>query len=464
MIAAQPASVPYNRQGIVTMLTMSLSIVMLLAISLDSTIIPTAILRQYAWRFTLVLPVVLGGLIWLNHPMKVSGRIWNRVLIFAAILGGFYVALVLAESVNTMSSGSAPLIVRSTFFRILTIVPAMLTIFIASGGGIDVVRGLRSLLRPYVILCLVIAIGGILAWALVQYDIVPWEDWLVPQELSAKLDRKGGANLYSLPYYLGLVLVGASDIDIIGTFRISGWSAEPHTAALFVTPALFAIPLVFKGKRWISILACSLIIVFDFLAFSVTNLLALGAIGGFVLLRWVIVGKRLHNLHISMAFISLVGLAALIFGGSILQSGRVEFIRYKSFDSISADAVEGVHQTIANTNSVLGKGIFSDNDNDLGEEKEVGLISSVTFWAQAAILAAAGCLLFMSRKPTYPLGLSILYVVLHSMKDPSHILWWPVYLFVIVITILALSAPGENKSTTSTDSSVEERELPEVSH
>jgi hypothetical protein len=50
------------------------------------------------------------------------------------------------------------------------------------------------------------------------------------------------------------------------------------------------------------------------------------------------------------------------------------------------------------------------------------------------------------------------------MKDPSHILWWPVYLFVIVITILALSAPGENKSTTSTDSSVEERELPEVSH
>ena len=443
VIAAERKSITYSRQSLAALLIGVLAIVLLLAISSDSTIIPTVLLRQYAWRSTIILLVVLSALIWLNAPMKVSPRIWRRVLIYTAILGGFYVALVLAEAVNTISSGSAPFIVRTTFFRIFTIVPAMLTIFVASSGGIDVTKGLRVLLGPYVFLSIVFAVGGILAWGLVQYEIVPWQEWLVPSELSDKLERKGGDKLYSLPFFLGLVLVGASDIDVLGTFRISGWSAEPHTAALFVTPALFAIPLVLRGRKRLSIAAYASILIFDFLAFSVTNIFGLLAIGGIVLLRYWIIGRRWQRVHHITVLVTALGLFALVFGGLILQSGRVEFIRFKSFNSVSAQAIEGVHQTIVNTNSILGKSIFRDKNNDLGRELEVGLISSVTFWAQAAILAGAGFLLFLSRKATFPLGLALIYVVIHSMKDPAHILWSPIYIFVIVIAILALSDPSE---------------------
>ena len=81
-----------------------LSILLVLVISFDSTLIPPILLRGYAWRSTLVFSVLFMGLAWLMFPMRTSRNSWSRVLLGAAVLGGSYVLLLLGESINALVS------------------------------------------------------------------------------------------------------------------------------------------------------------------------------------------------------------------------------------------------------------------------------------------------------------------------------------------------------------------------
>ena len=416
---------------------------MVLFISFHSTIIPTVLFRQYAWRLTLIFSVLFIAAAWSMFPMRTNKNTWQRVLLFAAVLGGPYVLLLLGESVNALVSGASPLIVRATYIRLFVITLIVVTIVVLAGNG-SLLIGLRRLLKPYIAVSVIIATMGLIAGLSVHFKLVDWTSWPPPENLSAKINRKGGASTYAMPLGAGFVLVGSNDINIIGGFRISGLSAEPGAASLFVTPAIFASWFVFSRKRKLRYLLCASLIGFDLLAFSVANILALTLISGLIFVRAIAVDRQWRNAPILVTVVATIGLAVILFSSAFVNSDTVRFIKFKSFNSISSDAVEGVHTTMAKTNSIVGQGIFRDPLNNLGESLEIGLVSAVPFWLQAIVLTCGGIALFMSRKPTFPLGLALIYVVIHSMKDPGHILWWPIYIFIIAVAIVALAVSKDN--------------------
>lgn len=444
MLSARVSRVIARPEGHKLVLLALAQAVLLLAMSAESTIIPNAVFRdEQWWRILLALLVASTVALWLSFPMIVSKSVSRRIVFSTLLLFGPYICLVLAESINAIFSGAAPLLVRTIYLRLFTMLPTMLLIFLAGGGGLDADRGVKFLLRPYFYLALFIAFAGTVAWFLLQSHIVERGDWPPPPGLAEKIDDRGGANVYAMPLYLGFALVGNLDHELLGTFRISGLSAEPNAAALFVTPALLIAPLMFGGRKLLLMGVCATFLTFLFLAFSATNVVGLFIAAGLLALKYVAGGSFWRRIPHVTSILALLSIAYILFGALVLQSGRVEFLRHKTTSSLSAISVRETHETIASTNSVIGRGIFRDFGNEFGRGLEVGLLSTVSFWAQALALIVGGCVLFFSRRTTAMLGLALIYAVVHSMKDPQHVLMWPIYMYLIAAAVLAFAVPSQ---------------------
>ncbi len=432
-----------------------LQVVLLLAIASTITIITDALLRTQAWRLTLflLLWVTVAVMVW--YRPRVSARVVDRVRRYFLIIIGPYVLLVLVDALSAVTSGAELFATRSIVLRSLFMLPAMAAICVAAGGGTDLRRGLRALVRPYIYLCLVVSATGLAAWALVQTGAVEPRDWVPPQYLSEKINRKAqeaGGYLYSMPYYLGFVLSGASVQETLGTYQASGLSSEPHPAALFVTPALFLLPFAFPDrKHWAKVLAGLLILAFLAVVYSGTNVLILTTIGVLLMARQLVYGNRyMRPVYIAGLAVFLYFMLTLL-GSLLLDLGHAQFIELK-LESQSGREFKEFHLSLLESDTLLGHGMFRDSGTAPWGTVP-GLLTATTFWLQAAVLAAFGLRLFLSRGDLSLPGLAFLYVAAHSMKDPPHILQFGFYLYILFMAVLAGAAsrqegPVQTRSST----------------
>ena len=104
---------------------------------------------------------------------------------------------------------------------------------------------LGRLLRVYIVFCFIMALGGVIAWVLINWEIVDYKNslWSLYEATAGRANRDEWAVAsagYSFPYYLGLVLTGAYSYDLFSFifYRASGWTHEPTSAAAFIAPAI----------------------------------------------------------------------------------------------------------------------------------------------------------------------------------------------------------------------------------
>jgi len=155
---------------------------------------------------------------------------------------------------------------------------------------------IKSLIKAYVYLTIIMSFFGILSWWLVNFDFIQDGNFKFSLFENShgkynrdKFDELGG---YTAPYYLGLVLTASYEYSIMGFsyYRASGWAHEPTSATLFIVPAML---LLFTNKSMFhnSLQPIYFMIVFIFWLVcsamgSIISLIVLGVIASiFYLLR-----------------------------------------------------------------------------------------------------------------------------------------------------------------------------------
>lgn len=426
-----------------------LQAVLLLAVASTITIITDALLRTQAWRLMLflLLWVTVAVMVW--YRPRVSARVVDRVRRYFFIIIGPYALLVLVEALSAVTSGAELFATRSIVLRSLAMLLAMTAICVAAGGGTDLRPGLRALVRPYIYLCLAVSATGLVAWLLVQTGAVEPRDWVPPQYLSEKINRKAqeaGGYLYSMPYYLGFVLSGASAKETLGAYQASGLSPEPHPAALFVTPALFFLPFAFsEWRRWARVLASLLLLAFLAVVYSGTNAVILSTIALLFMVRQLVYSRRGLTPLYAVGLVALAYMVFTVLGSFVLDLGHAQFVELKLQGESGWDIKE-FHTTLLNSGSLLGYGMFQ-NPTGLLWKDSPGFLTAMAYWLQMAVLAAFGLRLFFSRGDLALPGLAFLYVAAHSIKDPPHILQFGFYLYILFIAVLAAAASRQECPT-----------------
>lgn len=430
-------SYPVKNDLLTALLLLFMQAVLILAISLRVTILGDLAFIWNTWRLTQVLLLSVPFIYFVHWKGQIKVSVsFESLMPYALLIIGPYLAFILAEALSASLTGNAIFTVRGLFQLMVCLFPALAAMFLVGGGGTDVKQGLRFLLRPYVYFCLFIAITGLIIWLLVYFQIVNPANW-PPKWLSAKLARKSfadaGGKLYSMPLYIGLLMRN----DLLAIPRLSGLSFEPHVAALFVTPALFAIQFVFhKSNIMVKSVLCTLLVVFLLLVFAVSNIVILFIMMTLIFIKSLLFRKIKNSLMLLVSFVLL-----LSFGGLAMQSRHALFIEKKYHSRSAYDAID-FYEELADASSLLGDGILSDQESESYKKGSIGFVNAILFSLQFIIISLVGLMLFFSERETASLGLSLLYLTFHSLKDPSHILSWPFYIYILFVATIANWVPS----------------------
>jgi len=297
-------------------------------------------------------------------------------------------------------------------------------------------------IKPYFFFSIYIALTGTIAWLLVTFLIVDPQAWLLPENLLkhdvTSLSVKGHA-VYTMPFGLGLVLSGMGGIDIkdfIGfTFfapRASGLAREPHMMAMFVTPALFLIPLLFDSRKNRSFIKFSrlVIIIFLLVVFSGANIIILLSFVFLYMVRSLFIVNRqiLTKRKLLISIVTFITLYLIIMGSNIPSKFKV-MSAYTNIDSLFGN-IDNITIFGAPYYTQISRGLFS-------------------LLAQLLHLSIFGFLLiknFFSRNNNFILLFAPIYVLMHSMKTYQHLGFDPFYIFNMFILVMILDRfKKENK-------------------
>ena len=124
-----------------------------------------------------------------------------------------------------------------------------------------------------------IVMGGVLVFFLVQADLVNMQEWQFINQYMKKSDEGQFGLLYSMPYFLNIILSGAEGFEIFGIriIRLSGLSIEPSVSSLFSTPFLFLIGFYFK-KTFTKNFFYLITVLYLLFTASLTNIIAISII------------------------------------------------------------------------------------------------------------------------------------------------------------------------------------------
>lgn len=279
---------------------------------------------------------------------------------------------------------------------------------------------LKSLISPYMHINIFIVMGGVLVFFLVQADLVNMQEWQFINQYMKKSDEGQFGLLYSMPYFLNIILSGAEGFEIFGIkiIRLSGLSIEPSVSSLFSTPFLFLIGFYFKKTSTKNFFYLITVLYLLFTA-SLTNIIAISIIFAFVILR---------NSGVILKVIPIVFvlfLLSLSFESD--ESSKGLFSRLNGESSRISQNI--IVSEIVNADTFFGQGVLSESNI-----RQRGIINVVYFYTMYSII------IIFSLYSFFRYGgierLLPLYLLMHSMKTQHHFWYFPFSLFFILVIVL----------------------------
>jgi len=289
----------------------------------------------------------------------------------------------------------------------------------------------KYFIKAYISLCLYISVAGFIAWLLIVTQIVSFENWYLPDGLQKKdisaLNENRSAPIYSMPFGLGMVMVGQGGIGIenLAMFfpRATGLAREPHLIAFFISPALFLVHYVSKNNKKI-LLYRSIFILFLCVVFSATTILIFSFFGTLFLIRNIIIKK-------TTASIMLTRIIGLLF---LLTLGLTFIINYTNIPGKilrvqDSNIYLSIFGDISNL-QIIGKPIFIKNSRSI-----------ISFVFQIIHIATFSFILFkyfFSKSNKYFYMLGPIYLFFHSFKVYGHLSFDPMYIFSFFLSSIII--------------------------
>ena len=351
------------------------------------------------------------------------------------VLGSFAV-LLFVEGVVTITSGGIHKRMVIVFIDTTIVLFALSVAYLFAARRLQRRAVLRFLLQPYCYFVIFVAAAGLTAWILVHFAIVNPQDWLLPEGLLKKDKESSVGYLYAMPFFTSLVLSARGAIFLGFDFsRASGLFQEPHIVALFVSPALFFLPLVFnsRSQRWKLRSSYLLLLAFLFVVHSVTNLMLLTVIGALLLGRLALTHRTARGRLVALTLLLVLVVISWL---AISSPGT---IRSKVSQS-SGSYVEVIQNTLERA-PAFGPGVFARGlePGFYPDAQSQGLISFFALGIHVGLLVVLGLGMLISKSPRWYVGGAMIYLAGHTVKSVGLVVTSGLYLYMLFIIALALA-------------------------
>ena len=298
----------------------------------------------------------------------------------------------------------------------------------------------------------VIAVVSIIIFFLLHLGLIKIDSWGLPTSFGlnyrVKYNIEGAVeNIYSVPFGISVILPyyhkPLGFLSEFGTF--SGLSYEPHLATFFMTPAYFLTFYFYKNNLKSFFYYHLPFILFFLLASSLTNILALGIVG--VIMFIVTLDFKRIGSRIILLYVVLIGIYIFFIE---YYEPIYSYINYK-IEGRSTEETVGFTNYILNPSKIIGWGAFNTPTYFSNKSHQnIGLIS--TFLILYLYITLLFLIIKNYFKKNYVFMAIGLYIFLHSLKFPLHILHFPFLVFILLIITIPIIdrykmkyLDGENK-------------------
>jgi hypothetical protein len=384
------------------------------AIMISITFVPS-ILPRPNYFAVIVLSLVLISYVARGYKIRVN---FSKMPVFYILSVLFLYLHFFQEIISSIIYGYGsfsvfgPLIFLTVFWFILN--------YYASEYGVE------KLIKIYIYVCLYISITGVLSWLIISFGFVDPTRWELnlTQLTEGRFVRDLDGNLFTFPYYLGVIIQGGGKYSLFGFefMRACGLSTEPQYATFLVAPSLFMINIVYKKSRLFKKAAYVLVILFLLIASSMTTYLIL-----YVLIFLLLLKKR-----------SLLGCVSLLLLIVLLYYYYNQFAIHEYKSLLVEKFVYFREPFKKDVNTIFLLGLELDGNlfsygmtNTLG--KTPGLFNLLPYLGVVGFSILSSVQFFFSRSPYSLFGLSHLYVFLHLQKlNGPGIVGWPFMLYIVI--------------------------------
>ncbi|MDO8505558.1 MAG: hypothetical protein Q7S48_03200 [bacterium] len=352
----------------------------------------------------------------------------SRFLRYVIVVVGLYAVFLLLEGFLAIIADAGIKRALTTLLNIGAFILLLILMFLWSGGGENPTKGLQFILRPYVYACLYIAGTGIIAWNLVFFQAVDLKKWQLPREITP------AAKTVYMPWYLSQVSGEKEEsFRVFGyeVIRLAGFSKEPAQAALFVTPALFMTPFLFKGlhKTKRRRFAMAVLIFFIFVIASVANWILLALLLPLLFFRYR--SKVIFMVMIAVTIAGTIFLSKDVRERYGIEQYERNIVRHK-IQARDTDEFVDRYKRYFVPHAELGVGIFGTLEQEQSRTLHPRSLLSVFFEHMLYVaMGITGLILVIRSKNGALFGFSLLYLLGHTQKDPVHTLEFPFYVFIL---------------------------------
>ena len=294
-------------------------------------------------------------------------------------------------------------------------------------------KWLIELLKPYVFFCLFNSVIGVIVFLLIQINIIHLENWSIPSFFQINQDFSSGrVSQQSMPLYLTLV-----NVDLFaGVHRFSGLSIEPHTYALFTTPAVFYLFYVFSHWSFRKkIIGIGIIIFHLILTISITFYSMFIIITLLFFIRNISFISKIKINHI-VSILTLITVCIY----TLISYYDFEFLLNTLENKLMLEFFydQGYHTSVwadyLYPDYLVGTGLLISP-----EVREWGFIFLLLYSCVFIFSIIVGLWLFFKRSSESLLGLGIVYFFLHLIKDPMHSFPAPFLIYLYFVTALGMA-------------------------
>jgi hypothetical protein len=260
-------------------------------------------------------------------------------------------------------------------------------------------------IKSYISIVFLMSIFGLLATILLSTGLInPAEHYINLNELthgSFVRDEKIEGS-YVFPYFFGLILTGDGLFDFAGFqfYRISGWAHEPTSATLFVAPAI--IMLIHSNivenfyYRFGALLA---IILFWLAAMAIGSFVAFFLLYSAVLLLHMFIKIFPKKISITLLLIMIVALPVMVYFSELISDSSILTSKFDFESETMGIAIRELTWFVPHD----GKTTYF-------------YLTHLFMWIIIGISLVVSLYGVINTKFPNPYALTLLYLVIHSMK------------------------------------------------
>lgn len=381
-------------------------------------------------QFRVCTLMILLILVFRNNPF--ASKAFRSAMVWVCVIVGSLVLFLMVESVLVLFGEGNPHRMIKMFFEMTFILTALLSTYLYATSKFNQEGAIRFILQPYCYLCIYVSITGLLSWILVSFDIVNPASWHIPAEmLPRNMTPDAMGSYYTFPYFLGLVRRTVGSFLGFDLARACGLFHEPNYAFFFVAPAIFLLPLVFRGPE----LKAKLI---WFRAIMVAFLLVVHAVAGMIALVFTMALMVAKYLTVRKAY----GKKFLVFIGLILL-GLLSVYSYQYEQGTISKKLGGFNYMIVNSfglvnsDSLIEPGIIALKRGDAGEDaihfKPRSLISSLFQLLHITLVLGLALFMLLFWRGNWYLAGAMIVCVISSFKNSIPLEFSGIYIYQLFV-------------------------------